>query len=180
MGIKEFLFGKKEEKVIIPEQPAREDAWLASNFTFRWVERLHQWGVSHKDYAAEREKRKTDEESLFALYQQLTTKHKKDYLALQSLYYERAMMCAELGRDLKRYLALAQKSILAHYRQSKNVKGVVIEAHKDACQACRKLDGWLLSLPEAEKEHPLPHAKCTKKHGKRAFCRCSYGPMTDL
>lgn len=180
MALWEWLFGKKEEGVEVPSTPEREDAWLSSNFTFRWVTRLQEWGITNREYTSERKKRKTDDEAIFALYDALIQKHKKDKLTLQSLHYEKAMMSAELGCDPKQSLKDACKSILGYYRQSKDVTGVVVEAQRDACAACKKNDGWILPIATAEKKQILPNAKCTKKHGKKPFCRCSYGPMKEI
>ncbi len=180
MSLREFLFGKKEQEVDVPAEPAHENAWLSSNFTFRWVTRLKNWGITDKEYSKERHHKKTDDEAIFSLYKKLLVQHKNDMLVQQALYYELAMIDAELGRDPKPNLVLAQKNLLAHYHHSKNIRSVVIESNKDACASCKKLDGWVLTFSEVTKQHPLPNLKCMKKHGKKSFCRCIYGPMARI
>lgn len=180
MKLKEFLFGKKEEKVNVPVQPALEMAWLSSNFAFRWVTRLKDWGMTIDEYTKEKKQKKTDEDTIFSLYKKLILKHRNDLLIQQALYYELAMMQAELGKDPKQNLIRAQSSALSYYQRCKSVRNAVIESNKDACPSCRKLDGWIMTFAQVKKLHPLPNTKCTKKHGKYAFCRCVYGSMNEL
>ena len=132
--IKDYLLGK-EPKVEVPSESSNEEAWLSSNFTFRWVCRLKDWGYAFKDFNLAKEKtKKKDEEIIFSFYESLVGKHKKELLVLQSLYYEMAMTQAELGKDPKKYLALSHKSILDYYRNTKKVTSVFIEnSGKNSC-----------------------------------------------
>ena len=176
MKLLDYLFSEKQH-VEIPAQPNLESAWLSSNFIFRWLTRLHDWGVHAEEY---KRLKGSDEDRIFALYKKLLAKYKKEPLVLQSLYYELAMMRAELGHGAKEYLKLAQQSVLQHYRKSRTVSGVALQnAGRDACSSCRKLDGWLLTLSQAEKKKLLPNPRCAKKHGKAVFCRCTYEPVME-
>lgn len=175
----DYFFGKKEQ-VIVPEKPTVEEAWLSSNFALRWIHRLEAWGLTADQYQKARRK-KSDEETILTLYKTLVKKNRSKLVVLQSLYYELAMMHAELGKNSAVYLKLAQKSILEYYKKNKNVQSVVIEnAGRDACANCKKLDGLMLTLHEAEKKKFLPNQRCIKKHGKTVFCRCMYGPMKNI
>ena len=175
----DYFFGRKE-RVVVPEKPTLDEAWLSSNFTLRWIHRLEAWEITTDQYQKAKGK-KTDEDTILALYKTLIAKHRSKPVVLQSLYYELAMMHAELGKDAKWYLQQSHTAILEQYKKNKNVRSVVIEnAGRDSCQSCKKLDGWLLTLREAEKKKVLPNKKCTKKHGKIAFCRCMYGPMKNI
>ncbi|MBI4440991.1 hypothetical protein HY639_02380 [Candidatus Woesearchaeota archaeon] len=177
----DYLLGKGMQKVEVPTNPSLEEAWLSSNFTFRWLTRLHDWGVLEEDFVTAKKKNKTDDEVIVSLYKQLLLRHKKEPLLLQSLYYEMAMIEAERGRDPQAYLVLSQKSIMSYYMKTRRVRAVVIQnSGRDACPSCKKLDGWVMTLAQAEKKKPLPNKNCSKKHGKGCFCRCTYGPMTEL
>ncbi len=174
----DYFFGRWE-RVIVPEKPTLEEAWLSSNFTLRWIHRLEAWGITADQYQKAKGKR-SDEDTILHLYKTLVAKHQNNPVVLQSLYYELGLMHAELGKEAKSYLRKSHESSLKQYKKNL-VRHVVLEnAGRDACAQCKKLDGWMLTIKEAEKRKVLPYAKCTKKHGKTAFCRCVYGAITDI
>jgi len=49
------------------------------------------------------------------------------------------------------------------------------------CEACKQVDGKILSIKEALKTMPIPIKECTNYpyNENRSFCVCSYEPECD-
>jgi hypothetical protein len=103
----------------------------------------------------------------------------RDYTMLAQYYSELARMHRQLGLplwwDLRQFAARMLLLGLKRWR----ILVVELEAHQDACEACKELAGKQLTVNQALQELPLPCKDCTydAREDKAGWCRCGYRPV---
>lgn len=103
-----------------------------------------------------------------------------DLFGLATTYYEMADFLSKEGKDnnhLRKYgyqikLKLQTEEI-KRYKNSGILEKLEILATEDSCEFCKKLNGKIFLIKEAELENPIPVKNCTHKYG----CRCVYLPV---
>lgn len=91
------------------------------------------------------------------------------------LYYLKALMLDNSGKEFFASLEESRKFELQHLKKHEFVKKVQIITSPDSCEACKTNSDTVISIDEALKEMPLPHKNCHRAlYSERGFCRCSY------
>jgi hypothetical protein len=106
---------------------------------------------------------------------------RSDFDGLKNRYYEMAMFVAEEDKSPVELLAESRRMELRCYQRSGGIKRVEISAagRGNACPACQRLDGKVLTLEDALRTMPLPCRDCTMVvvGNRPGFCRCLYLPV---
>lgn len=105
----------------------------------------------------------------------------RDLNNLSMLYSTMARFLHEEGRD---HLAAAQQSMimtLKHYQKEKIVDKVEILGSGVSCEACKPLNGKILTIAEALASMPIPCPNCSNEATStgRGWCRCIYAAVID-
>jgi len=130
--------------------------------------RLVQEELKEKDPKAS-----LDDAYLFLLNNKI--KQSKESRDLAGLYYLKALLLDNSGKDPFGSLTEARKQELLHLKSHGFVKKVQIITNPDCCPVCKADSDKVLSIDEALAVMPLPHKDCSRKlQGGSGFCRCTY------
>ena len=103
----------------------------------------------------------------------------KDLNEMETRYNSLAIILNRGGEESFHVLKSAAKIKLAALRKEgfKNVSILTCQM----CEACKQVDGKILSIKEALKTMPIPIKECTNYpyNENRSFCVCSYEPECD-
>ena len=163
--------------------------------TKRWLKRLDErFGVSDKDFDRHRKMLRErfgqepgDGDVLWSLFHGVLDRSMKDgnSRTLSRLYFEMARFLYEEGRDFSHLLVQSHRMELMDYRDVISwgfVERVHIATKDDrSCQACKRLQGTVLTIEEALANMPVPCKECTYelRKGSPGWCRCMYLAVLD-
>ena len=114
---------------------------------------------------------------VWSLFNELLIKNANDVDTLRMIYYTMAVLLHQEGKDNFKLLQLSAKATLDCIQLSDLEFKVRIFGCSDSCDACKKLNGKILTMEEAYLL-PVPCRECTHSIG---FCRCTYSsiPIRD-
>lgn len=96
------------------------------------------------------------------------------------LYYLKALMLDNAGKDFQNELSESRKFELINLMHHGFVKKVQIITNPDSCDSCKKDSDKIMEIDEALKQMPLPHKDCHRTlYSLKGFCRCTYLIVND-
>lgn len=103
---------------------------------------------------------------------------RNDVEAMTSIYWNQAIFLHREGRDCSHVKEALNRVRLHEYLKEGVADSVEIITCKEAsCEACRKLEGKILSIKDALEQKPLPCKECSfEQENGFGWCRCLYGP----
>jgi hypothetical protein len=97
-----------------------------------------------------------------------------------SLYYLKALLLDNAGKDFTKDLVESRRLELQHLKTHEFVKKVQIITSHDCCKNCAANSDKVFTIQEALETMPLPHPGCSRPlHGQNGFCHCSYLIVND-
>lgn len=148
-----------------------------------WLKRLRDYGLDEADYfsmnseLAKRFGRQPfSTDVIWGLFSKLILLNSKDFQFIGSLRYSMALFLYQEGRDFFPELQESARMELMSFRKDSIKKAEIHTCKEASCEACRALDGTVLTVKDALKLMPIPCNDCTHSLGKnnRGFCRCRY------
>jgi hypothetical protein len=115
-----------------------------------------------------------DEEAVLAILTELI-RGAEDHQLKAKLIEAVAEYQSVLGMDPRPVLGEMHRTELGIYKDL-GFERVSIVCKKDACPACKKNDGVVITIEDALEKMPLPHKNCTRLSQPKAspYCRCRY------
>jgi hypothetical protein len=103
----------------------------------------------------------------------------KDFNEMERRYHDLAIILNKGGEDCFHILQAAAKTKLAAYK-AEGVKKVSVFASQN-CEACKKVDGKVMTIEEALKTMPIPLKDCPNHpyNENLSFCICGFEPEYD-
>jgi tetratricopeptide (TPR) repeat protein len=174
------------ESVLVTEEEANriDEEWTQSKRNSSWLRSLERYGLSEENFKIRRQKNletngsnANDRDILWGFLNELTTKTEDEW-KLGEIYYMMALFLDEEQKEFFFHLQQSKRWILKALKAGE-CKHVRIFASKNACAACRALDGKTMPINEALSSLPIPCAHCTSKssESQKGFCRCRYDSL---
>ena len=105
---------------------------------------------------------------------------KGDMALLGMIQFQMALYLHYSGKDGRHLLVSAFEIELMNYRKMGVTQVSMIAT--SCCEACKTVDGKIISIDEAIREKILPNIQCTSKLNPSAptgWCSCCYSPVPD-
>lgn len=165
-------------KTLITEEQAQEiDIEREKDYLkYRGFEKLESFGVTRDEFLKCRKELysksgiETNNDVVWSIFNELLIKNATDFNLLRQIYYSMAIFLREEGKDNFKLLQQSAKATLDSFQLSNLEFKVQIVGCSDSCEACKKLNGKIMSMEEAYLL-PVPCRECTHRIG---FCRCLY------
>lgn len=182
---KNFIFIRRlndsKFKTLITEKQAQEiDIEREKDYLkYRGFEKLESFGVTKDEFLKCREElysksgietNNNNNDVVWSIFNELLIKNATDFNLLRQIYYSMAIFLREEGKDNFKLLQQSAKATLDSFQLSDLEFKVQIVGCSDSCEACKKLNGKIMSMEEAYLL-PVPCRECTHRIG---FCRCLY------
>jgi len=144
-----------------------------------WVEQLSQYGITEKnfnDYQTKLSQEFGTKASVNdTVWRILNVKilQTDNYHELKTIYWHMAEVLRSEGKNPNHILEQVTRLSLLEFQKS-GATSVTISTANDTyvCDSCKKLEGKVITIEQALKTMPIPHA-CTNHSG----CRCEYLPI---
>lgn len=170
-------------KALITEEQAQEiDIEREKDYLkYRGFHDLEKFGVTKDEFTKRKEEHylkygieNNNNDVVWSLFNELLIKNANDVDKLRMIYYTMAVLLHQEGKDNFKLLQLSAKATLDSLQLSNLQLKVGIVGCSDSCEACKKLNGKIISMEEAYLL-PVPCRECTHRIG---FCRCSYSAIS--
>ncbi|MBX9889339.1 MAG: hypothetical protein K2Y30_15560 [Flavobacteriaceae bacterium] len=168
--IKTFVTEKQAQEIDIE----REKEYLK----YRGFPDLEKFGVTKDEFIKRKEEyylkygiENNNNDVVWSLFNELLIKNANDVDKLRIIYYTMAVLLHQEGKDNFKLLQLSAKATLDSFQLCGFEFKVEILGSSDSCDACKKLNGKIISIEEAYLL-PIPCRECTHRIG---FCRCFFG-----
>lgn len=166
-------------KTLITEEQAQEiDIEREKDYLkYRGFHDLEKFGVTKDEFIKRKEEHylkygieNNNNDVVWSLFNELLIKNANKVDKLRMIYYTMAVLLHQEGKDNFKLLQLNAKATLDSFQLSNLEFKVQIVGCSDSCEACKKLNGKIISMEEAYLL-PIPCRECTHRIG---FCRCFY------
>ena len=157
---------------------AGDSAWNASSFVRRWTRRLEITEEDVRSQQAKLARGCTLRDALWHIMDQ------RNYQMLASgegsMFFMMALFLHEEGKDSLKVMREKARTDLREIR-SQSPRYNRVKVCGGACDACRALEGKLLTIEQALETLPVPCPECTNdvNASGRGWCRCWYSPHFD-
>ncbi|TRX01879.1 hypothetical protein [Flavobacterium gawalongense] len=178
-----FIFVRKLNdsrlKTLVTEEQVQEiEIEQKKNYLrYNRLRKLKEFGVTEDEFVKRKEElylksgiENNEDDAFWSIFNELLSENANDVNQLRMDYYSMAIFLYEEGRDNFKLLQLNAKATLDSFQLSNLELKVEIVGCSDSCEACKKLNGKIISIEEAYLL-PIPCRECTHRIG---FCRCFY------
>jgi hypothetical protein len=102
----------------------------------------------------------------------------KSYQEIKYIYNNMARFLFEEGKDHYNLLKKSNECNLLHFKKTKLIAKVIIDAIPNSCKECQKLNGNIYTIKEALEKMPIPCKECNHDNNEGGFgwCRCMWQP----
>lgn len=146
-------------------------------FRTRWLSEIVNYGSTEDEFYRRKEDfflksgiQNNDNNVIWSIFNELLCENATNFNRLGQIYYSMALFLHEEGKDNFKLLQQCAKATLDRFQTSYVEFKVKIVGCSDSCEACKKLNGKIISMDEAYLL-PIPCRECTHRIG---FCRCFY------
>lgn len=166
-------------KTLITEEHAQkiEIEREKEELKYRGFHNLENFGVTKEEFTKRKYEHylkhgieNNNNDVIWSIFNELLIKNANDVDKLQMIYYTMAVVLHQEGKDNFKLLQLSAKARLDSFQSSDLELKVEIIGCSDSCEACKKLNGKIISMEEAYLL-PVPCRECNHRIG---FCRCFY------
>lgn len=165
------------------EAAAIESEWTARQHRMEWLSRLSPFGVTdqtlddaRRDLDSRGASAFSESDVLWSILNRLVSDSLagSDFSALRSLYFLMGLFSVEGGRESSALFRRSSEMALRSLQRSGVSRVAISTAGRgNACPECYRQNENEVSVEEAIRTLPLPHAACSSSYG---YCRCVFVP----